>query len=212
MDTRTTPHRRQQTQYLTAYNLICAVLWTAVLGRVILLVPLVGFENVAGGVGEFAKWTQTLAVLEIVHSALGLVRSPLSTTAMQVSSRLLLIWGVVNRYPAATAPSPFYSSMLLAWSVTEVIRYSYFVWNLRGNGVPGFVTWLRYNTFYVLYPIGISSECSLIWKASWVAEWPVWWVFWGVLGVYVPGSYILFTHMIAQRRKVMRGKGVEGRG
>ena len=40
----------------------------------------------------------------------------------------------------------------------------------------------------MLYPIGISSECSLIWKASWVAEWPVWWVFWGVLGVYVPGE------------------------
>lgn len=71
MDTRTTPNRRQQTQYLIAYNLICAVLWTAVLGRVIFLVPLVGFENVAGGVGEFAKWTQTLAALEIVHSALG---------------------------------------------------------------------------------------------------------------------------------------------
>ena len=37
----------------------------------ILLIPLVGLKNVAGGVGEFAKWTQTLAVLEIVHSAIG---------------------------------------------------------------------------------------------------------------------------------------------
>jgi len=71
MDTRTTPHRRQQTQYLILYNLICAVLWTAVLGRVLLLIPLVGFEHVNGGVGEFAKWTQTLALLEVVHSALG---------------------------------------------------------------------------------------------------------------------------------------------
>ena len=79
--------------------------------------------------------------------------------------------------------------MLLAWSVTEVIRYSYFVWNLQGNGVPGIVTWLRYNTFYVLYPIGISSECVLIWKASLVAEVPLKWVFWGVLGIYVPGWY-----------------------
>ena len=119
----------------------------------------------------------------------GLVRSPLLTTVMQVSSRLLLVWAVVNRYPSPTASSPFYSSMLLAWSVTEVIRYSYFVWNLQGNGVPGVVTWLRYNTFYVLYPIGISSECVLIWKASMVAEVPLKWVFWGVLGIYVPGRY-----------------------
>lgn len=148
---------------------------------------------------------------------------------MQVSSRLLLIWAVVNRYPSATAPSPFYSFMLLAWSVTEVIRYSYFVWNLQGKGVPGFVTWLRYNTFYVLYPIGISSECALVWKASMVAERPLQLIFGGVLVVYVPGnvlahlgtkrdelinmlgSYILFTHMIAQRRKVMRGKAVDKR-
>lgn len=211
MDTRSTPNRRLQNQYLVGYNLLCAVLWTAVLGRVILLVPLVGFQNVHGGVGEFTKWTQTLALLEVVHSALGLVRSPLPTTVMQVSSRLLLIWAVVNRYPSSTASSPFYSSMLLAWSITEVIRYSYFVWNLQGNGVPGLVTWLRYNTFYVLYPIGISSECILVWKASTVAERSLQLLFWGVLGVYVPGSYILYTHMIAQRRKVMRGKAVERR-
>lgn len=71
MDTRNTPHRQQQTQYLIAYNLVCAVLWFAILARVLLLIPLVGFENVYGGVGEFAKWTQTLALLEVVHSAMG---------------------------------------------------------------------------------------------------------------------------------------------
>ena len=121
----------------------------------------------------------------------GIVRSPLPTTAMQVSSRLLLVWAVVDRYHEVTAPSPFFSLMLLAWSVTEVIRYSYFVWNLQGAGVPGIVTWLRYNTFYVLYPIGIASECALIWKASLMAERPVQLIFWGVLGVYVPGTWFM---------------------
>lgn len=84
MDIRNTPNRRQQTQYLIAYNLVCAVLWTAVLGRVVLLIPLVGFEHVAGGVGEFAKWTQTLALLEIVHCALGMAN-------IQTSLRLLML-------------------------------------------------------------------------------------------------------------------------
>lgn len=41
------------------------------LGRVVLLIPLVGFQNVYGGVGEFTKWTQTAAAIEILHSALG---------------------------------------------------------------------------------------------------------------------------------------------
>jgi very-long-chain (3R)-3-hydroxyacyl-CoA dehydratase len=68
----------------------------------------------------------------------------------------------------------------------------------------------RYNTFYVLYPIGISSECIMVWKAlKPAAEWnPLyWWFLVVVLVIYVPGSYILYTHMIAQRRKVMKKKG-----
>ncbi len=92
-----------------------------------------------------------------------MVRAPVSTTAMQVSSRLLLVWGIVNNFPFL-ARSTAYSTMLVAWSITEVIRYSYFVIILSGYS-PGLVTWLRYNTFYVLYPLGICSECWLIFKA-----------------------------------------------
>ena len=84
---------------------------------------------------------------------------------MQVASRLVVVWLVVDLFPDATAPSPFYSSMLLAWSTSEVIRYSYFVLNL-GYGVPDFVTWLRYNAFFVLYPVGIGSEMVMVWKAK----------------------------------------------
>ena len=73
MDTRSTSNRRLQAQYLAGYNLVCAVLWTAVLGRVILLIPLVGFGNVYGGVGQFTKWSQTLALLEVGHSASGMI-------------------------------------------------------------------------------------------------------------------------------------------
>ena len=67
-----------RTQYLILYNSLSGILWTAVLGRVILLVPLVGFSNVYGGVGEWTKWTQTMAVLEILHSATGMYEHPKS--------------------------------------------------------------------------------------------------------------------------------------
>lgn len=46
--------------------------------------------------------------------------------------------------------------MLVAWSVTEVIRYSYFVMNLRG-WVPGFVAWLRYS---LIFDIGSDGQWS----------------------------------------------------
>jgi very-long-chain (3R)-3-hydroxyacyl-CoA dehydratase len=50
--------------------------------------------------GWWVKWTQTLAILEVVHSALGLVKSPVGTVAAQVASRLWAIWGVVEAVPA----------------------------------------------------------------------------------------------------------------
>ena len=58
-------------QYLIVYNLVSAVSWFIVLSRVCILLPIAGYRNTYAGVGEFAKWTQTGAVLEIVHSAIG---------------------------------------------------------------------------------------------------------------------------------------------
>ena len=98
--------------------------------------------------------------------------------------------------------------MLIAWSVTEIIRYSYFAVNLFYGSVPKFMTWLRYNTFFVLYPLGISSECWLVYKAIGPARQlnqAYEWVLKLILFVYVPGAYVLYTHMMAQRRKVLRG-------
>lgn len=101
--------------------------------------------------------------------------------------------------------------MLLAWSTTEVIRYSYFAMNLAYGGVPGWLTWLRYNTFFVLYPLGIASECLLVYAAQGPAGkmYGTWAVtgLWVVLGIYVPGAYVLFSHMMTQRRKIMRSSG-----
>lgn len=80
--------------------------------------------------------------------------------------------------------------MLIAWSVTEVIRYSFFTMTISGFQ-PRPLTWLRYTTFYILYPIGISSECALIWKAIEPAGelntmYP--WALYGILAIYVPGK------------------------
>lgn len=75
----TSSKRPLKTQYLILYNFISAILWFAVFGRVVILLPIVGYKNVYGGVGEFAKWTQTTALLEIFHSASG----KLPTTSLQ---------------------------------------------------------------------------------------------------------------------------------
>ena len=60
-----------QRNYLVAYNFISAILWSAVLGRVLVLLPAIGPEHIYDVVGDFAKWVQTGALLEIVHSLTG---------------------------------------------------------------------------------------------------------------------------------------------
>ena len=64
--------------------------------------------------------------------------------AMQVSSRVWVVWGIMVAAPAQIAsggitilPLGPYSvqlnlmSLLLAWSVTEIIRYSFFAFKVR---------------------------------------------------------------------------------
>jgi very-long-chain (3R)-3-hydroxyacyl-CoA dehydratase len=74
-----------------------------------------------------------------------------------------------------------FTGMVLAWSITEVIRYLYYFFNLSG-GVPYALLWCRcapaaaslttaapcsseyagsYTFFYVLYPVGVSGELIL---------------------------------------------------
>lgn len=216
-------------QYLIGYNALCLGLWSIITLRSIFLIPILYTlgkpEGLLDALFTLLKWTQTIALLEIVHAAVGLVRASPITTAMQVSSRILIVWVVLQLYPqivattnaigkrapgSITGPVAF-SGILLAWGITEVIRYGFFVWKAAiSEQVPRALTWLRYNTFFVLYPMGISSECLLMYLALTPAakeEKGVDLLLKAVLFIYVPGSYILYTHMMSQRRKVMKGKG-----
>lgn len=57
--------------YLVAYNTLSSALWAVVLVRTAVTVARGGFENVYDNVGEYTKWTQTLAVMEIIHALAG---------------------------------------------------------------------------------------------------------------------------------------------
>ncbi|WVF68885.1 hypothetical protein IAT40_003658 [Kwoniella sp. CBS 6097] len=110
--------------------------------------------------GWWTKWTQSLAVLEVVHSLFGWVRSPVGTVAAQVASRVWTVWGVAEAVPEVSHTSPLFATMLLAWSLTEVIRYSFYALSILQIQSP-ILNWLRYTTFIPLYPLGASSEAFL---------------------------------------------------
>lgn len=153
--------------YFLAYNGICLVLWGLVTLRAAFLIPILFAHDHLYGLHEalhsLLAFTQSIAILEVLHSLAGIVRANPSTTAMQVASRLLLVWGVVGAFPgivvrsrmfgvriqhyAGTKGGPYaYAGILLAWGFTECIRYGFFVWKegLSNGGVPKWLTWLRY--------------------------------------------------------------------
>ena len=83
-----------------------------------------------------------------------------------------MVWYTLHFFPAVGA-SPVYATMVFAWSFTEIVRYSFYAVGLLGVRVPPLES-LRYNTFYLLYPMGAGSEAWLIFKsAPWVPRLPL---------------------------------------
>ncbi|POY73083.1 hypothetical protein BMF94_3921 [Rhodotorula taiwanensis] len=210
--------------YLTAYNAAAAAAWSYVLYRIAAHMGgadgLTGLKEWAGvqgttetllkrsrtavdDAGEVVKWVQTSALLEVVHAASGLVRSPIGTTVAQVASRLALVWGVCEIFPEIPH-SPFYVSMVTAWSLAEIIRYTHYATGLQGFKLKP-LEWIRYTAFYILYPLGAGSEAILMFLSGRVAKeeyglfaqlainslvsaWPV-------------ALFLLMSYMHGQRRK-----------
>jgi very-long-chain (3R)-3-hydroxyacyl-CoA dehydratase len=137
-----------KTKYLLTYNSVSALLWLNILLRVLSYSSPPAPAALYATTGTFARWTQTLALLEIAHALSGLVRAGVATTALQVASRVTLIWWIVELYQGPQGGERAYVSMLGAWSLTEVVRYAYFVAMLLGE-VPGVLVWLRYARIFL---------------------------------------------------------------
>lgn len=195
---------------LIAYNSISASLWSVVFFNTVFLSLALGQPTLFEKTNIITTVIQTFAVIEVYNCVTGIVRSPVLTTAVQVSSRLLVVYGICQLLPESPANFHLaYISLSLSWSITEIIRYSYYASNLSG-GVPGWLTWLRYTTFYVLYPSGVFSETYMIYLSLGEAERVVGtWYAWAlkfILATYIPGFYMLYTYMIKQRKKVLGKK------
>ncbi|KAF1874772.1 hypothetical protein Lal_00007386 [Lupinus albus] len=80
-------------------------------------------------------------------------------------------------------------------------------------------SWLRYSTFLLLYPTGISSEVGLIYTSlpfikvsenycirmpnKWNFSFDYFYAAIVALGIYVPGIPHMYRYMLAQRKKAL---------
>ncbi|KAJ2161227.1 hypothetical protein GGF46_001655 [Coemansia sp. RSA 552] len=200
--------------YLVAYNAASFAGWGFVLVQTVLYLLEHGrdLSGLFGRIGYPLIYVQTGAALEIVHSLIGLVRSSALTVLMQVYSRLLLVWGTLYMFdqPEIRASSAFVM-MVMAWAVTECVRYSHYALSLLSIEAPALL-YLRYTLFYALYPIGVTGELLEMWSAlpHAAAIHPALRIFLLFnMANYPPVFYKLYTHMMRQRRKILGGSSTK---
>lgn len=204
--------------YLTIYNWTVFVGWFQVLCFALKTLKQSGHQHVYDAIERPLQLAQTAAILEILHGLVGLVRSPVTATLPQISSRLFVTWGILWSFPE-TRTHILVSSLVISWSITEIIRYSFFGVKEAFGSAPSWLLWLRYSTFLLLYPTGITSEVGLTYIAlpymkeseKYCIRMPNKWNFSFdysyfailILGFYVPGSPHMYGYMLGQRKKAL---------
>ncbi|XP_011505535.1 PREDICTED: very-long-chain (3R)-3-hydroxyacyl-CoA dehydratase hpo-8 [Ceratosolen solmsi marchali] len=208
--------------YLLAYNFLQIIGWSYILYK--LVNYYIGNKDNNQTLWETVRFAvnifQNAAILEILNSITGLVKSNPVITTFQVLSRVVVVCGVIqatpSNYAAASLGLPL---ALLAWSITEIIRYSYYFTSLVGF-IPYFLTWLRYTTFIILYPIGVTGELLCCYDATkyaisnpnaWSYTLPNAWNFTFsyhytllfLILLYFPIFPYLYLHMISLRHKTL---------
>ncbi|CAL8104301.1 unnamed protein product [Orchesella dallaii] len=203
--------------YLTLYNLTLSVGWAYVL--FLTIQHRVDYKKIYPYIRIPLQIFQTAALLEILHAAIGIVKSNVILTTLQVFSRVFVVWCVLEVSPPSTV-SIGIPLLLFAWCVTEIIRYAYYFLNLIGHA-QHLIVWFRYTLFIVLYPMGLTGELLCIFSAlPYIRDNRIWkysmpnpisfdlnyeYILIGISLFYIPLFPKLYLHMLAQRKKILGG-------
>ncbi|EGG24287.1 hypothetical protein DFA_06437 [Cavenderia fasciculata] len=213
-------------KYLFLYNIVQFGGWTYILYLLAAHFHAGGWSSQSLiGVWQHVGWWVTLfqfgAVLEIVHSLVGFVKTPVATTFVQVFSRVACVTLAI--LVPTTNDHWAMSLMLTAWGITEVVRYLFYALSLY-DAVPYILGWLRYTLFIILYPSGVTGETgTIIASLPYVKETGLWsitmpnalnvsfnlyYTLIGSLAFYVIGLPWLYTYMLGQRKRFIQSGGV----
>ncbi|BES98008.1 Hypothetical protein NTJ_10824 [Nesidiocoris tenuis] len=208
--------------YLLLYNGVQVAGWSYVLYKAVIHYLTGGSTDALWSVvGPSLLLFQNAALLEVLNVMLGYVKSPFFITLIQVLSRVSIVSLILSSSPPAQL-SLGLPCIVLAWSITEIVRYSFYALNLV-NLVPQFLVWCRYTFFYALYPIGVTGELLLYYATQkYTAETGLYtyelpnplnftfsfrYCLIAVMLFYIPQFPQLYMYMIRQRKKTLGGSG-----
>ena len=174
--------------------------------------------SVYADAGEYVRTFQVLSVMEVFHALFRLTRSPMSAALMQWAGRTHVLIAVTHATPALQS-TPAAGVLILAWAITEVIRYPSYAMGAR---CPPWLNYLRYTVFIPLYPLGAGAEMKLMYDSlpsfakseAYSVAMPNRWNFGFdyptflkvLLCVYQLLFYQLYAYMFVQRKKKLAGE------
>nr|XP_057916507.1 very-long-chain (3R)-3-hydroxyacyl-CoA dehydratase 1 isoform X2 [Doryrhamphus excisus] len=181
------------TAWLTFYNIAMTAGW------LVLAMAMMRFYMTKGthkglyrSIARTLKFFQTFALVEVGHCAIGIVRTSVIVTGVQVCSRIFMVWFITNSIRQIQNEESVLL-FLVVWTLTEITRYSYYTFNLL-NHLPYFIKWARSGMYSMRLPnkYNVSFDyyyCLIIIMLS-----------------YIPLFPQLFFHMLRQRRRVLHGE------
>lgn len=135
---------------------------------------------------EYKKYlilAQELYLFELILSLLGITPQSFITSSMQIGSRVF-----ISRYACGDTHLIITSIMILAWGISDSIRFLYYACL--------FLKKIRYLASIVLYPVGIVCEIVLMVYMKNILT---------VIGMltYIPGSVYLYGRIRGKRKRVL---------
>ncbi|OXA50868.1 very-long-chain (3R)-3-hydroxyacyl-CoA dehydratase [Folsomia candida] len=114
-------------------------------------------------VGFTMCYCQILQMLEIAHAVFGFTKTSIPMSIMQIMGRNVILFGTINPEVRLHSHS-FIFFLFYIWALADIIRYPFYMMQMY-NVKPYLMTWLRYSCWIPLYPMGILSECVIIFNA-----------------------------------------------
>lgn len=149
----------QKTVYLFVYNLVQFLGFSWIFVNMTVRLVIFGQDSLYDtfhSMSDVMFFCQTLAVVEVLNAAFGIVRTGVIPTLIQVVGRnfiLFIIFGCLEEMHH----QPVVFFVFYLWSAIESVRYPFYMlgsFNMEWKTL----TWLRYTIWIPLYPLGAISE------------------------------------------------------
>ncbi|QDZ21317.1 protein-tyrosine phosphatase-like protein [Chloropicon primus] len=148
--------------FLVIYNAVMTVASVLSTASVVYTLLNRGLGSLWAGAGHVQVVTHCMALLETVNALLGISRSGALTSFAQWFGKSNVLLCILYFIPELQN-NPATALLFFVWSSSEIVRYYYYLLGIvMGKMVPDQLTWLRYNLFVPMYPLGMLCELRLM--------------------------------------------------